>query len=87
MLQGFIFHNSHDSRDTNTIISAKCCIIRIDPSIHNVCHNWISLKVMITIWSLLWNHVHVSLQQNCLTVFKSRCSRLAHYNIATSIYV
>ena len=85
MLQGLIFHDSHDSSNTDTIIGTKGGIVRINPSIHDMCDDRIGLKVMFTIWSLLWNHIHVSLQQNRLAVFISWCGRLTHNDIAASI--
>ena len=77
MFQRFIFHDSHDSGNTHTIISSQSRAFSFHPISVNVSFDRIIFKIMHCIVILLRNHVHVCLKNHLLAVFHPRSGRLA----------
>ena len=77
MFQRLVFHDSHDSGNTHTIIGSQSRAFSFHPISVNVSLDRIIFKIMHCIVILLRNHVHVSLKNHLLTVFHPRSGRLA----------
>ena len=85
MYQCLVFHNSHNSSNTHTVIGTKCSTLGTYPIAIYICLNRVGLEVMGRLLCLLWHHIHVSLKNNTLTVLHTRRSRFAHNNVSGSI--
>ena len=69
VLEGVVFHNSHDGCYAQTVVGAKSGTTSLDPIAVDVWFNWVGLEVVLALGSLLWHHVHVCLHCDALAVF------------------
>ena len=86
MLQSLVFHNCHDSCYSDTIVGTKSCTLSFHPFAIDIGLDRVSLKIVGAVHSLLWHHIHVSLQQDSLAILHSWSSRLLHYNVFSLVF-
>ena len=85
MLQCLILHHSHDGSYTQSVVGTQCCALGLHPLAINPWLDGISLKVMGTLGSLLWYHIHVCLQDNTLLILHTRSSGFTHHDVVSGV--
>ena len=85
VLKVVALEHTHDGSHAHTVVRTERSALSVHPSVLDVGLNRISLEIMIAVGSLLWHHIHVSLQQRGLTVLIARGGRFAHDDIASSV--
>ena len=86
MYQGFVFHHSHDGSHAETIIGTQCGALGFHPSVFHISVDGVGLKVMLTLGSFLWHHIHVCLENHSFAVLFSRRGGFSHYDVLCLIF-
>ena len=85
MLQGLVFHDRHNGCHTHTVVGSQCSTFGTYPLAVHVWLNRVVFEIVLYIFVLLRNHIHVCLQDNGLAVFHSRSGRLAVNDVSCFI--
>ena len=76
VLYAIILHNGQDSRYADTVISTERCAVSRHPLAIDICLDGVVDKVEHLVVILLWHHIHVSLNNDTLSILITRCSGL-----------
>ena len=86
VLQSLVFHNSHNCSHTESVVGTKSSTLSSHPPfLVDICLYGVGLEVMLTVGSLLWHHVHVSLEDDSRLVFHTLGCGFSHHYILGSI--
>ena len=82
MLYGGVSQDSESCCDSDTIVGTESRTLSVNPSVGNMRLDRILVEVMLYVTILLADHIHVTLEDDGLTVLHAWCSTLADDYIA-----